>query len=302
MTTSSLAGARRRTRTGRGGLLFISPALVLIGVLFIGPLVLTAVMSFFDWPLFGSIEFSGIDNYSRALNDPTLRTALGFTTTFAILTTGVTMLVGFSLAHLVSTKRAAVGVFRTGFFIPVVIGMAAASFLWIWMLNPDVGPIPHLLDLLGADGPPALLASHRSALVTIVIMTVWKSAGFAMLLFLIGLQAIPVELYEAAGIDGAGRWRKLWSVTLPLLRPTTALVLILQFTQNFLAFDQFFLMTKGGPANSTITATYWVYSKAFVNFQLGYGAALAMAVLVVLVAINAFQLRVMRGGPAGDKS
>lgn len=296
-----IASSRPARRRGAGleGLVFVTPTLLLVGALFLAPLVMTVVMSFFDWPLFGPIEFSGAANYRRMLHDPVVARSLLFTTGFTVATTVLTMAVGFGLALLVSSGRRGVALFRTAFFIPVVVGMAAACFLWIWLLNPDVGLVPRALAAAGGGAPPALLSSTGSALASIVVMTIWKSAGFAMLVFLIGLQSIPGELYEAAAIDGAGALRRLWSITLPLLRPTTALVLVLQVTQNFLAFDQFFLMTKGGPANSTITVTYWVYSKAFVNFQLGYGAALAMVLLVVLVAINAVQLGVIRRDPSG---
>lgn len=300
MTATPLVGAKvrslkRNPRSGFGPTLFLAPALILTAVFFIAPLALTIVMSAFKWPLFGSKQFIGVDNYLRALSDPTVRSSLLFTVAFTLVATICTVLAGFGLAFLVSGGRPGTGVIRTSIFLPVVVGMASASFLWIYLLNPDVGIIPHLMQVLGwTDTVVAPLSTTWSALLAIGLMTVWKSAGFSMLLFLIGLQAIPTELAEASAIDGASAWQRLVSITLPLLRPTIALVLVLQVTQNFLAFEQFFLMTKGGPQNSTITISYWVYSKAFVNYQLGYGAALATLVLVLLVLLNAVQLRAIR--------
>jgi multiple sugar transport system permease protein len=130
----------------------------------------------------------------------------------------------------------------------------------------------------------------------VVVMTTWKTVGFPMLIFLTGLQAIPVELHEAAVVDGASSWQRLRYITLPLLKPVFALVLVLQVSAGFLVFDQFFLMTKGGPANSTVSAVHWIYSRAFINYDVGYGAALAVVVLVLLVGINLIQMRVLREG------
>jgi multiple sugar transport system permease protein len=228
-------------------------------------------------------------------DDSTFRSALVFTLLFALLATAGTTVVGLALALLVRNSRRGISFFRTSYFLPVVIGFATASFLWVWLFNDQVGPLDAMLRAVGVvSGPVGFLSGPTSALFSIVGMTVWKSAGFAMLVFLVGLQAIPEELYEAARIDGAGRWSLLRYITMPLLRPALALVLVLMLTQNFLAFDQFLIMTRGGPSNSTITAVYWIYNNAFVKFDLGYAAAIAIVLLVALVAINYVQLRAVR--------
>lgn len=285
------AGRRRALRLA--GPLFISPSLAIVAVLFALPLLLTAWMSLHDWSLFGQRTFVGIDNYDRMLHDATFLAAIRFTVLFTLITTAATCALGLGLALLVRTSRRGVALFRTSYFLPVVIGLATASFLWIWLYNPQVGPLDPILRALGlADGPVIFLGSQASSLASVAAMTVWKSAGFAMLIFLVGLHGIPRELYEAARVDGARRWPLLRYITLPLLRPTIALVLVLLTTQNFLAFEQFFLMTRG--SNSTITAVSWVYNNGFVNFRLGYAAALALALLVVLVVVNVVQLRFVR--------
>jgi len=289
--SSVLHRSRGRRFAVSPGVLFTTPAIVLLVAFFVVPLVLTVVMSLFNWPLFGTRSFGGADNYLRMLADPAWRQALGFTAMFTVATTAGTILLGLALALLLATPRPGTAFFRTVYFLPVVVGMAAACFIWIFLLNGQAGPTAWLAPLFGGQAP-LLLDSQAGAFGSIVVMTIWKSTGFAMLLFMLGLQAIPSEIHEASAIDGANYRRRLRYVTLPLLRPTFAIVLVLQVTQNFLAFDQFFLLTKGGPSNSTITAVYWVYNKAFVNFQLGYGATLALVILVLLVIINVIQLRI----------
>ncbi|OJX98058.1 carbohydrate ABC transporter membrane protein 1 (CUT1 family) [Salana multivorans] len=274
------------------------PATVLLILFFIAPLAMTAVMSLFSWPLFGERSFIGVANYETALHDAQLHRAVLFTVAFAVVTTVVSVAVGLLLAMFLQVERRGAGVIRTLVFLPVVIGMATASFLWLYLLNGQVGPVAWLWAALGLDGtPPLFLDSTAGAFVSIVVMTVWKSTGFSMLLLLLGIQAIPQQLLEAASVDGAHYWQRQRRIVLPLLRPTFALVAVMGLTQNFLVFDQFFLMTRGGPSNSTITAVYWIYNRAFMNYHLGYGAALALLVLAVLVVVNLVQLRLLgRGG------
>ncbi|MGI8748397.1 MAG: carbohydrate ABC transporter permease, partial [Deinococcus sp.] len=165
----------------------------------------------------------------------------------------------------------------------------------VWMLNGQVGVFNAVaLGLHLTSDPISYLDSTKSALVTTSIMIVWKTAGFSMLLLLVGLQAIPTDLYEAATIDGAGPWQRLIRVTLPLMRRTFALALVLSVTGSLLAFDQFYILTHGGPQGSTVTAVYWIYNTSFGSFRLGYGAALSLVLLVILVIISVAQLYLLR--------
>ncbi len=180
--------------------------------------------------------------------------------------------------------------FQTVFFLPVVIGFAAAAYLWLYLAQPGLGP----LNAMVGDGESNWFATSTSALVTVVLMVIWKMTGMQMILLLSGLQSIPAELTEAARIDGAGPWKSFRYVTLPLLRPTLALVLVFSVAGSLLAFDQFFIMTAGGPSNSTITAVYQIYRTSFINFDLGYGAALSAMLMVVLAAVSAVQMLLLR--------
>jgi len=284
----------RRTRRGLVGLLWSAPALLLVAVFFIAPVALMVVMSLFQWPLLGDPRFIGLDNYQRALTDPGFVQPVTFTVLYTVLIVPALFLVGLGLAHLVRGERRGTGLFRTLFFIPVVIGFASASYLWLWLADSRVGPLPALLRTLGlGEFRTPWASSATGALVVVCLMILWKVAGYTMLLFMMGLQAIPAEVMEAARVDGAGVWRTFGSITLPLLRRTIALVFVLTTAGSLLAFDQFYIMTRGGPANGTITVVYAIYRESFIRFQLGYGAALSVLLALVLIGISAVQLKIV---------
>ena len=176
---------------------------------------------------------------------------------------------------------------RTVFLIPLAVGLAAASLLFWGFYSDSIGPVNPLLQDIGLiDEPILFFATHTNAFLSTVFMIVWKFVGLYMLILLVGLQAIPTELYEAASIDGAGRWQIFRHITLPLLRPSLALALILCVTGSLLAFDHFYLLTKGGPDNSTVTIVQLIYQQAFVRQNLGTAAALSLVLLAALLILN----------------
>jgi multiple sugar transport system permease protein len=180
------------------------------------------------------------------------------------------------------------------------VGLASASLLFWGLYSPSIGPIsPPLQALNLTDGPISFLGSSLSALLSTTFLIVWKFAGFYMLILLVGLQAISRDVYEAASIDGAGRWQTLRMITIPLLRPSLALCLILCITGSLLAFDQFYLLTKGGPDNTTVTVVQLIYREAFQRQNLGAAAALSMVVLAVLLLLNVVQFRGLRSPDEG---
>jgi multiple sugar transport system permease protein len=288
--------AERRVASGRlAGIMFVVPSLALVAVFFLAPLGLTAWMSFNDWPLFGSSHYIGLQNYRRLAQDPSARDAFLFTVKYTVLVTVAIFAVASGLTFLVQRNTRGVGLLRTAFFVPVVIGFAASSLLWGWLYNAEVGAIPAFLDWAGiTNGPIDVFAGSTSALIAVIVMVTWKTAGFTMVLLLVGFQSIPQEVLDAADVDGSRRWQTLRYVTLPLMRRTIVLALILSVTGSFLAFDQFYIMTHGGPGNSTITIVYEIVRSAFVFFQLGYAGALALVLLAVLVVLNAMQVWLLR--------
>jgi len=289
---------RRRARLGQWqGLLYIAPAMALVIVFFVIPVMFTFWMSFHDWPLLGQSEWIGLDNYARLLTDNKFFTALKFTGYYTVITTIAIFIVAFPLAIFVEKQRRGVGLYRTVFFMPVVVGLATASLLWVWLANVDSGLIGPAIRMMGFSGKKVnLLATFDGAFWTIVVMVVWKVAGFTMIIMLTGLQSIPTELNEAARIDGASRWQRFRRLTLPLMRRTIALALILSVTGSVLAFDQFYIMTSGGPQNRMISVVYYIFNQSFVSFHLGYGSALSIALLGILIVLSIVQLRLLRVG------
>lgn len=295
------ARTRRMETTGGAigqryiGLLFVLPAVAFTVVFFIIPLIMTVFMSLHDWPLLGDHKFIGLDNYIALLSDKQFWGSLWFTTRYTLLVTPLIFILAFTLALLVNLPLRGVGIFRTIYFLPVVIGLGASSLLWVWLLHDRVGAIDAVLLGLGLINRPIIwLADPNYAMTAIVMSVVWKTVGFTMILLLTGMQAIPAELYEAAKVDGANYWGRMRFVMLPLMRRTFALALILSVIGSYLGFDQFFIMTAGGPQNSTISVVYWIYKNSFTNFHLGYGASMSIVLLGVLVILSVIQLRLLR--------
>ncbi len=288
------AGSLTR-RKNRVGVFFVLPAVLFVGIFFLVPLVTTGWLSLHNWPLFGTPRFTGLQNYQALASDQIFLGSLGFTIKYTVLVTPLIFLLAFGLALLARQPFAGVGIFRTAFFLPVVIGLNTASLIWVWMFNDQVGIFDGILQGLHLIHSPIIwLATPNGALIATVVMIVWKTSGLTMLLLLAGMQAIPDELYESARIDGSGRWAQMYYITLPLLRRTFALALTLSVIGSFLAFDQFFIMTHGGPQQSTLTAVFWIYSNAFTYFKLGYGSAMSIVLLLILVAVSAIQLYLLR--------
>jgi multiple sugar transport system permease protein len=280
------------------GLLFILPSTLFILLLFILPLLMTVWMSFYNWPLLGRSKFIGLANYVELAGDAQLWHSLGFTLLYTVLVTLALFIVAFPLALLVDRPMRSAGFFRTIYFMPVVIGFGAASTLWMWLLNPDSGVFAELLRTIGlVSSAPRPLESFWPALAVIILMVVWKSAGFTMVILLTGLQGIADDIVEAAKIDGAGPWSRFRRITLPLMRNSIMLALVLNVTSSMLAFDQFFIITQGGPQNSTISAVFSIYLASFSSYRLGYGSAISFALLVVLVAISSIQFAFLRQRP-----
>jgi multiple sugar transport system permease protein len=289
------AAARRRRRVRWTGLLYVAPAMLLVVVFFLLPLGMAIWMSLHAWPLIGTHRFIGLANYAAAWADLRFWNALKFTALYTVVVTVAIFAVAFPLALFVEHPRPLNGFYRTAFFLPVVVGFASASLLWSWLLDVDAGLFsPAAADLGLTDGKFNLLATFTPAFWSIIVMVVWKVAGFTMVIIMTGLQAIPTELHDAAKLDGARAFARFWWITLPLIRRTLALALILSVTGSVLAFDQFYIILRGGPRNQTLTAVYWIFNQSFVSFKLGYGAALSVVLLVILVVLSVVQLAVLR--------
>lgn len=286
-----------RGRTSRWvGLAYTSPAALIAVVLFAVPVAMAIGMSFTDWPLVGSPRFAGLAQYESIANNELFLKSIPFTIMYAVVATVVFFVISLGLALLVQEQRRGVGFFRTVFFLPAVVGVSSAALLFYSLYSNDYGPLDDILRMVGlaGDGPVDFLGSPETAFTSTLIMTSWRYAGFNMLILLTGLQAIPAEVYEAARMDGASRWQQLTRITLPLLRPSIALMLVLTVTGNLLVFEPFFVLTAGGPDNSTVTMVMSMFREAFTKFDLGAASAIAVVLLGALVLLNMLQLVTLR--------
>ena len=279
------------------GLAYAIPTVVFVIALFIIPLLLAARMSLSSWGLLtGQGDYNFPKNFLSIAKNQLFWPSVIFTLEYTVIVTILLLGLGLGLALLVQEQTRWASLLRTVFLLPVSLGLAAASLLAYGFVSPAIGPIsPPLVELGLIDRPLQFLGTPLNALLTTTFLVVWKYAGFYMLVIVVGLQGISDDLYEAAALDGATRGQTFRYVTLPLLRPSLSLGLILCVTGSLLAFDQFFILTKGAPNNSTVTVVQVIYREAFQRQNLGTAAALSVIVLVVLLALNAVQFRFLRG-------
>ena len=279
------------------GFAYTVPTVVFVVVLFITPLLLAARMSLSKWGLLtGEGSFNFPANFVAITKNQLFWPSVIFTVEYTVLVTILLLGLGLGLALLVQTQTRWTNVLRTVFLLPVSLGLAAASLLAYGFFSPSIGPIGPTLEAMGvAHGTIQFLGTPLNALLSTTFLIVWKYAGFYMLVLVVGLQGIPDDLFEAASLDGATTGQTFRYVTLPLLRPSLALALILCVTGSLLAFDQFFILTKGAPNNSTVTVVQVIYREAFQRQNLGTAAALSIIVLAVLLLLNAVQFRFLRG-------
>lgn len=292
------AGLSNRQREMLAGYLFIAPDF--IGLLvFVGlPMILALTMGFFDVNGFGQFSFVGLANYQRMAADPIFWQCLRVTVTYMVLLVPALYVAGLGLALLVRQTNRFNTVMRSMFFAPQMVSLVVIALIWQVMSSDKIGLLPRLLTSLGIGGV-SLLGSPALALYTTLFVTVWFLMGFYMMIFIGGLQDIPKEYYEAAEIDGASRVQSFWNITLPLLRPTSFFVLLTSLVAAVAggqAFDLVYVMTKGGPANSTSVLIFYIYQQAFQYSLFGYAAAMASIVVVILLLATALLFLLTRGG------
>ena len=274
-------------------MLYAAPTAVIVVVFFLVPLVVVFWMSMNRWRILGSPTFNFPDNFTKIPDNQLFLDSVTFTLKYTAITTILLSGIALALALSVQNSRPGVGLFRTAYFLPGVVGFAAASLLF-YAFYTQSGPLDDLLIDLGiTDEPINWLGTPNAALFSTIGMVIWRFAGFNMLILLTGLQSIPLDVYEAARSDGANRWQTFRYITLPLLRPTIALMLVLSITGSLLAFDQFFILTRGGPDGTTVSMVMVIFREGFTRFDLGSAAAISVLLLIVLVLLNVVQLRVL---------
>lgn len=277
------------------GLLYVLPALAFVLAVIIYPLVQTAYTSLTSLSLLGGGRFVGFDNYLKAFNDKTFWSSLFFTLKYTIVITPILMGLGFVLALLTASNTRLLQFTRGVVFLPVVIGLGSSSLLWFWLLNEQVGLFNKaLVDLHIIAEPMVWFVDANTSLWAVIISVVWKVVGFGMILFVAGIQAINSEVSEAAMMDGATYWQRVWRIVIPLTYRTILLATLISAIGSMLAFDQFYIMTAGAPRGQTFTSVYWLYQNSFIYFKLGYGAALSILIALVIFIATAVQLFLSR--------
>jgi multiple sugar transport system permease protein len=272
---------------------FLAPSLLVLLGFWIGPMLGTIWISLQDWNLIGTPTFVGLDNYAELATDAEFHAALGHTLTFLALYLPLVLTLGLAVALLLDAKLPGTTIFRAAVFLPVISSWVAISLLWKWILNPADGLLDRLLAAVDVDGP-GWWTSPEWAMPAIVFASVWKDLGYVAVLLLAGLQAIPGELREAAQLDGAGPWRRLRSVTLPLLSPSLFFVTVISMINGFHVFDQIWVMTEGGPAGATSVVVEQIVKYAFDYGRVGYASAMSLVLFLIIMFVTLVQLRVQK--------
>jgi multiple sugar transport system permease protein len=282
-------------RRRRVGLLYTAPALLFVGAFVLYPLVQLFRMSLTSASLLGANEFVGLKNYLRALQDETFWDALLFTAKYTVYITPILIIVGFALALLTSGPSWTAKITRAVVFLPVVIGIGSSSFLWLGLLDEQVGLANKFLqDLALIREPIVWFVDAELGLWAVIISIVWKVLGFGMILFVSSIQSVETDLLHASMIDGAGYWQRVVKVILPLSYRTIVLTTLISAIGSMLAFEQFYIMTGGGPRSETFTSVYWIYQNSFIYFKQGYGATLSILLLAIIFVASIVHLLLAR--------
>jgi multiple sugar transport system permease protein len=290
---TGMPAARRRDEVA--AYLLLAPYLLMFVLFMVYPSLHGLYLSFTDARL-GRLtaNWVGLENFEYVLTDPLFHTVALNTLVFVLESTPLLIVLPLALAVALNRSLPLRAFLRGAFFVPFTLSVSVISITWWWLLDNNFGLLNYYLRAAGFT-PPAWLNSPGWAMVAVVLATVWWTAGYNLVLFLAGLQNIPRSVYEAARIDGANAWREFWSITLPLLRPTMLLVLIIQIIASFQVFGQVFVMTQGGPGDATRTVIQYVYESAFVGQRMGEGSAAAWVLFVVILIFSLIQFKFFSG-------
>lgn len=270
--------------------IFLTPALIMLGIFLLWPIAYLFYLSFTAGSFTSSGTYwVGLKNYLRLLLSPDFWQIIGNTTYFTIATVIPSLIIPLGLAALLDRTFALRGLLRSAYFLPSVTSLVAAGLGFRWLFQTE-GPVNALLSSIGI-APIPWLGSVTWAMPVLILLSIWKQLGFNMVVFLAGLQAIPPNRYEAAELDGADAWQQFWHITLPGLRPTLVFATITTAIFTLRSFEQVYVMTGGGPLNSTNLLVYYIYEQAFAQFDFGYAAAAATVLLAVALLLVYFQLR-----------
>ncbi|RPJ43484.1 MAG: sugar ABC transporter permease, partial [Chloroflexi bacterium] len=276
-----------RLRRGERWWLLVFLAPTVFGLTFgtLGPVLAAIGISFTKWDVLTPPVFNGLANFRQLLTDPTFRKAIWNTVYYVLGVVPAATVIGLLLALLLNQKLRGITFYRTAYFLPVVSSTVAVALVWSWIYSKDFGLLNYMLRSIGLQ-PVAWLNSTRYAMLALIMMGIWGLLGQGMIIFLAGLQGISQSYYEAAEVDGANRWGKFLHITLPLITPSMFFFFIITMISAFQAFEQIYVMTRGGPSNATTTMVYYIYNNAFRNFRMGYASAQAIALFLIVMVLT----------------
>lgn len=273
--------------------LFFAPFMLFFIIFRIIPFGQSIYLTFFEWDFFSEPNFVGINNYFKLLQDEKFWSSLGHTLYFTVLTIVPLVILGFLLALLLNKKQWGSGIFRAGFLLPYIMSISVVCLIWQLLYNKNFGFFNSLFNTIGLTGPD-WLGDSGMAMISVAMTTVWWTLGFNVLIYLSALQQISSSIYEAASIDGASPSQKMFFITIPLLKRTHVLVLVLQVISSLQIFGQIYIMTKGGPGGKTRVLIQYIYELGFRNFRMGYGQAIAFLFFILMVGVSSLQISLMR--------
>ncbi|CAI9394475.1 carbohydrate ABC transporter permease [Microbacterium sp. T2.11-28] len=279
---------RRRVRYALTVAAFLLPSLIPLLAFVIGPMISAAWTSLHSWNLIGPMQWVGLDNYAHLLTDPATRDAFLHTVMYIVGYLPIVYVGGLALALALNARLKGRAALRGMYFLPVITSWVVVALVWRWLLSPSNGVVNNVLAWFGIEGP-GWWADPAWSMPSIILASAWKDLGFVMVILLAGLQSINPDLYEAAQLDGAGWWRRLVSVTLPMLSPSTFFVIVLSLINGFQVFDQVYVMTGGGPNNSSQVVVQQVYDLTFRYGQAGMASALSWLLFFVIMIVTLVQ-------------
>lgn len=295
-SAKSAAPAKRRYRAGESaaGFLFLAPFLLIYAVFNLYPMVQGFVISFFKWNITSKKVFVGLANYQAIFRDEVFWKALTNTLMYVLVSTPIFMAGALVLALIVDHRALKGRTFvRSAYFLPNILAVSITAMIWLNMLKPYTGLVNAASHALGVENEIFWLSDPALVWPSIILVTFWWNTGYYMLIYMAGLQEIPAEQYEAAAIDGATGWQRLWRITIPCLKRTHLLVLFLQAIASFKIFGQVFLITEGGPGGASRTLLQYVYETGFTTFQMGRASAASFVLLAIILVVSIAQLKIM---------
>lgn len=275
--------------------LFLAPTIIGLGLFTFLPILASIVLAFFKWDIITDPQFAGLDNFVAIAGDPTIRVSFLNTIGFVVVAVTLQLAIALGLAVLVNTRMPNVvkSFFRSVLFFPLILSAASVSIIMSYLFNENFGLVNHLLNQVGIGNVP-WLTSPQGTMVVVVLVYVWQNFGFSFLLFLGGLASIPKEVYEAAQVDGATSWKQFWRITFPLVSPTTLVASVMAIISALQIFDQPYVLTRGGPGDSTRTAVMVIYESAFKQLEFGKASAIGIVLTILIMLVTALQFRLSR--------